>query len=63
MGGWWVVGGMQSHFRVQPIHCVEVVLRCVVVVVVTILIEVALVYGQFNPLLPLHWEKHSPNMF
>ena len=36
---WWVVGwwGLQSHFRVQPNHCVEVVLRCVVVGVVTIL--------------------------
>ena len=28
---WW---GLQSHFRVQPNHCVEVVLRCVVVGVV-----------------------------
>ena len=32
-GGW---GGLQSHFRVQPNHCVEVVLRCVVVGVGTI---------------------------
>ena len=31
-GGW----GLISHFRVQPNHCVEVVLRCVVVGVVTI---------------------------
>ena len=31
-GGW----GLQSHFRVQPNNCVEVVLRCVVVRVVTI---------------------------
>ena len=31
VGGW----GLQSHFRVQPNHCVEVVLRCVVVGVVT----------------------------
>ena len=30
-GGW----GLQSHFHVQPNHCVEVVLRCVVVGVVT----------------------------
>ena len=36
---WWVGGvgwGLQSHFRVQPNHCVEVPLRCVVVGVVTI---------------------------
>ena len=31
----WVGGCMQSHFRVQPNHCVEAVLRCVVVGVVT----------------------------
>ena len=32
-----VVGcGLQSHFRVQPNHCAEVVLCCVVVWVVTI---------------------------
>ena len=31
-GGW----GLQSHFHVLPNHCVEVVLRCVVVRVVTI---------------------------
>ena len=31
-GGW----GMLSHFRVQPDHCVKVVLRCVMVRVVTI---------------------------
>ena len=31
--GWW---GSQRHFRVQPNFCVEVVLRCVVVGVVTI---------------------------
>ena len=31
-GGW----GMLSHFRVQPDHCVKVVLRCVMVGVVTI---------------------------
>ena len=30
--GW----GLQSHFRVQPNNCDEVVLRCVVVGVVTI---------------------------
>ena len=30
--GWW---GLQSHFRVQPNNCVEAVLRCVVVRVVT----------------------------
>ena len=31
----WVDGwGFQSHFRVQPNNCVEVVLRCVVVGVV-----------------------------
>ena len=29
---WW---GLQSHFHVQPNNCVEVVLRCVVVGVVT----------------------------
>ena len=29
--------GLQSHFRVQPNHCVEVVLCCVLVGVVTIL--------------------------
>ena len=34
---WWVGGGwgLQSHFRVQPNNCVEFVLRCVVVGVVT----------------------------
>ena len=32
---WWVGWGVQSHFRVQPNHCVKVVLRCVVVEVVT----------------------------
>ena len=32
VGGW----GLQSHFHVQAINCVEVVLRCVVVRVVTI---------------------------
>ena len=36
----WVGGvegwGLQSHIRVQPNNCVEVVLRCVVVGVVTI---------------------------
>ena len=31
--GW----GLQSHFHVKPNHCFEVVLRCVVVGVVTIL--------------------------
>ena len=35
MGGW----GLQSHFRVQPTHCVEVVLRCIVVGVVTTLLN------------------------
>ena len=30
-GGW----GLQTHFRVQPNNCAEVVLRCVVVGVVT----------------------------
>ena len=34
--GGWVGWGLQSHFRVQPNHCVEVVLHCVVVAVVTI---------------------------
>ena len=29
--------GLQSHFHVQPNNCVEVVLRCVVVGVVTIM--------------------------
>ena len=37
---WWVGGvvgwGLQSYFHVQPNNCVEVVLRCVVVGVVTI---------------------------
>ena len=42
---WWVVGwwgrgvgggGLQSHFCVQPNHCVEVVLRCVVVAVAVV---------------------------
>ena len=28
---WWGGWGLQSHFPVQPNHCVEVVLRCVVV--------------------------------
>ena len=32
---WWVGWGLQSHFRTQPNNCVEVVLRCVVVEVVT----------------------------
>ena len=37
---WWGGWGLQSHFHVQPNHyCVEVVLRCVVVGVVTILIS------------------------
>ena len=30
---WW---GLQNHYHVQPNNCVEVVLRCVVVGVVTI---------------------------
>ena len=34
MVGW----GLQSNFHVQPNHCVEFVLRCVVVGVVTILL-------------------------
>ena len=29
--GWWCGWGLQSHFRVQPNNCLEVVLRCVVV--------------------------------
>ena len=33
---WWVRWGLQSHFHVQPNNCVEVVLRCVGVGVVTI---------------------------
>ena len=32
---WWGGWGMRSHFRVQPNHCVKVVLRCVMVGVVT----------------------------
>ena len=32
--GWW---GLQSYFHVQPNNCVEVVLRCVDVGVVTIM--------------------------
>ena len=32
VGGW----GLQSHFRVQPNNCVEVLLHCFVVGVVTI---------------------------
>ena len=39
MGGGWWVGGLQSHFRVQPNNCVEVVLCCVVVGVVTKLLK------------------------
>ena len=35
MVGGWGGGGLQSHFRVQTNNCVEVVLRCVVVGVVT----------------------------
>ena len=35
MGGWWWLGGVQSHFHVQPNYSVEVVLGCVVVGVVT----------------------------
>ena len=31
----WVVGGVAKSFRVQPNNCVEVVLHCVVVGVVT----------------------------
>ena len=33
---WWGGWGLQSPFHVQPNNCVEVVLRCVVVGVVTI---------------------------
>ena len=33
---WWVGWFLQSHFHVQANHCVEVVIRCVVVGVVTI---------------------------
>ena len=36
MDGW----GFQSNFRVQPNNCVEVVLRCVVVEVVTINLDI-----------------------
>ena len=32
---WWGGWGLQSHFCVQPNHCVKVVLCCVVVGVVT----------------------------
>ena len=32
---WWVGWGLQSHFRVQPNNCFQVVLRCVVVGVLT----------------------------
>ena len=35
VGGGWLGWGLQSHFHVQPNNCVEVVLRCVVVGVVT----------------------------
>ena len=35
LGGWGGVGVFQSHFCVQPNNCVEVVLRCVVVGVLT----------------------------
>ena len=37
-GGW----GLQSHFRVHTNHCVEVVLRCVVVGFVTISFQLAM---------------------
>ena len=33
VGGW---GGVHSHFHVQPNYCVEVVLFCVVIEVVTL---------------------------
>ena len=55
VGWWW--WGLQSHFRVQPNNCVQVVLRCVVVGVLTksttcsVLWEVIL-YGRFDDLLP-----------
>ena len=39
MLGWVGWGGLQSHFRVQPNNCVDVVLHCVVVGVVTIVQE------------------------
>ena len=42
---WWVGWGLQSHFHVQPNNCVEVVLRCVVVGVLTILGQEKL-FGQ-----------------
>ena len=35
---WWVGWGLQSYLHVQPNNCVEVVLRCVVVGVVTIVL-------------------------
>ena len=55
MGGWGGVGGwgLHSHFRVQPNNCVEVVLRCVVVGVVTIII---LVPKNFGP--KISWQKN-----
>ena len=37
--GWWGEWGLQSHFRVQPNNCIEVVLRCVFDGVVTILLD------------------------
>ena len=44
---WWVGWGLQSHFHVQPNNCVEVVLRCVVVGVVTIFSTLSYVFLLF----------------
>ena len=40
--------GLQSHFRVQQIRCVEVVLRCVVVGAVTIILSLMLTRWLFH---------------
>ena len=53
---------MQSHFHLQPNHCVEVVLRCVLVGVVTIIfypIEIQ-IYGLKN-LLCMRVSPHYDN--
>ena len=52
-GGWGGgVGGvgwsLQNHFHVQPKHCVEVVLRCVVVGAVTIILSLMLTCWLFD---------------
>ena len=53
VGGW----GLQSHFHVQPNNCVEVVLRCVDVGVVTIEYTVKGKGGMFLIVVTLVLEK------